>query len=144
MSIEANKALVTKFMTLFSDGRIDEAFDLLDDDMRWSMWGRGEAAGDYDKPGMKALLEQSRTWFRGPPTWMPTELTAEGERIAVEAESSAVTLGGYPHRNRYNNLFRVRDGRIVEIREMFQEGPVQKLFEVLRAEAGAATETKPV
>ena len=135
-----NKAVIHRFMTLFSDGRLDEAFVSLSDDMCWSMWGSGPGAGDYTKAAMRDLLEQSWAWFDGAVTWLPTRMTAEEDRVMVEARSSAHTKGGFHHQNIYHNLFRVRDGLIVEIKEMFQEQRVALLFEQITREAGAAVQ----
>lgn len=134
MGIEQNKEIVERFMRLFSEAKLEEAFALLADDVVWSLWGDGPGAGSYDKAGMKQLLIESWKWFDGPVQWIPTAFTAEGDRVAVEARSRALTHGGYLHQGTYHNLFRVSDGRIVEVREMFLEGPVQKLFAALQAE----------
>lgn len=135
MGIEDNKRIVDRFMHLFSEQRMDEAFELIDEDAVWSMWGSGPAARDYGKAEMKALLLQSHQWFDGLITWLPTHLVAEEDRVAVEARSDGLTHGGYRHRNVYHNLFRLKDGRIVEIREMFQESRVRMLFDQLQKEA---------
>ena len=137
MSIETNKEIVERFMRLFSEAQLEAAFELLADDMVWSLWGDGPGAGNYTKAGMKELLIQSWKWFNGPVLWIPTAFTAEGERVAVEAVSSAHTHGGYHHQGSYHNLFCVRGERITEIREMFLEGPVQALFKILQAEAAS-------
>ena len=137
MSIETNKEIVERFMHLFSEAQIEAAFKLLADDMVWSLWGEGPGAGNYTKAGMKELLIQSWQWFNGPVLWVPTAFTAEGDRVAVEEVSSAHTHGGYHHQGSYHNLFRLKDGKIVELREMFLEGPVQALFKILQAEAAS-------
>ncbi|MET0986363.1 MAG: nuclear transport factor 2 family protein [Steroidobacteraceae bacterium] len=137
MGIEQNKEIVRRFMQLFSEARLDEAFELLDDNMTWTLWGSGPAAGAYTKAAMKDLLLQSWQWFNGLVLWTPTEMTAEEDRVAVMAVSNATTHGGYHHTNKYHNLFRVRNGKIVEVLEIFPEGPVAVLFEHLQAEQAA-------
>lgn len=47
----------------------------------------------------------------------PTGLTAEGDRVAVEAESSGETATGRTYNNQYHFLFEVRDGKIQAARE---------------------------
>jgi uncharacterized protein len=42
----------------------------------------------------------------------PIGTTAEGERVAVEAQSSALLKAGGRYTNRYHFLFIVRDGKI--------------------------------
>jgi ketosteroid isomerase-like protein len=44
-------------------------------------------------------------------------MTAEGERVAVEAESKAKLANGTLYHNRYHFLFVVRDGRIQAVKE---------------------------
>jgi uncharacterized protein len=137
MSTETNKALVVRFMTLFSESRLDAAFELLAADVRWTLWGSGAGSGEYTKGSMLALMRESLKWFDGPITWTPTGLMAEDDRVAVEAISSGRTRGGYLHRGTYHNLFVIREGKIREVREMFLETPVRLLFEALERESTA-------
>jgi ketosteroid isomerase-like protein len=57
---------------------------------------------------------------------MPTGLnftihtvTAEGDRVAIEAEGNAVTSQGTPYRNQYCFMFTLADGKIKQINEYF-------------------------
>ena len=45
------------------------------------------------------------------------EMTAEGERVAIEAESSGRHVTGKLYNNQYHFLMRVRDGKVVEFKE---------------------------
>lgn len=135
---ERNKAVADRFLTLFSTQRLDEAFDLLCDDMTWTMWGSGTGTTDYTKAGMKQLLIDSWQWFEGPVSWLPEEMIAEEDRVAVVANSQATTKDGYRHGNHYHNMFRFRDGKIACIREMFPEPPVRRLFAHLTAASDQA------
>jgi len=44
--------------------------------------------------------------------FQPTGVTAEGDRVALEVESSAILKNGLPYRNRYHLLFVFRGGMI--------------------------------
>ena len=44
-------------------------------------------------------------------------MTAEGERVAVEAESDGMHISGKRHHNQYPFLFRFRDGELVTLKE---------------------------
>ena len=44
-------------------------------------------------------------------------MTAEDDRVAVEAESKAKLVNGTLYHNRYHFLFVVRDGRIHAVKE---------------------------
>ena len=44
-------------------------------------------------------------------------MTAEGDRVAIEAESNGLHVSGKHYNNVYHFLMRVRDGKIVEWKE---------------------------
>ena len=44
-------------------------------------------------------------------------MTAEDDRVALEAESHGVHKSGKQYNNHYHFLFRIRDGKIAEIKE---------------------------
>ena len=44
-------------------------------------------------------------------------MTAEGGRVALEAESHGVHKSGRKYNNHYHFLFKIRDRKIAEIRE---------------------------
>ncbi|WP_036515988.1 nuclear transport factor 2 family protein [Nevskia soli] len=44
-------------------------------------------------------------------------MTAEGERVAVEAESEGMHVSGRLYSNQYHFLFRFREGKVVEFKE---------------------------
>lgn len=44
-------------------------------------------------------------------------MKAEGERVAVEAESEGMHVSGKLYSNDYHFLFRFRDGKIIEYKE---------------------------
>lgn len=44
-------------------------------------------------------------------------MTAEGDRVAVEAESEGQHVSGKHYSNQYHFLFRFRDGKVVEMKE---------------------------
>jgi hypothetical protein len=44
-------------------------------------------------------------------------MTAEGDRVAIEAESKGMHVSGKKYNNLYHFLMRMRDGKIVEWKE---------------------------
>jgi ketosteroid isomerase-like protein len=72
--------------------------------------------------GMAAATE-------GPVVFRPTGLVAEGDRVAVEAESEATLKNGKVYRNEYSLVFEfVGDGRISRIREYTDTKKVHDLM----------------
>jgi hypothetical protein len=64
--------------------------------------------------------------FKGPLDMTITGLTAEGERVAAEAESFGILKNGVEYRNRYHFLFVFADNRIRQFREV---DPIRPLMQ---------------
>lgn len=63
-------------------------------------------------------------------------ITASGDRVAVEFESTVPLKDGRIFHNHYHNLYRLRDGRIAEIREYHDSAHANPIWHPLLAEAG--------
>ena len=55
-------------------------------------------------------------------------MTAEGERVAIEAISRGTHSSGKPYANQYHFLMRVRDGKIVEFKEYMDTEHAREVF----------------
>ena len=71
----------------------------------------------YDKAAFTTLLMGVADTLKGPILITPKVLTAEGGRVAVEAESLAHTNSGRTYNNRYHFLITVHDGRVTLVKE---------------------------
>jgi NAD(P)-dependent dehydrogenase (short-subunit alcohol dehydrogenase family) len=84
--------------------------------------------GETTKAGLVAmhgrLMALAASSFR----LAPTGWTIDGERVAVEAQGHVVLRSGRTYANRYNFLFVVRDGLIVELREYNDTALVRDVF----------------
>jgi ketosteroid isomerase-like protein len=91
------------------------------DDGAWTVAGRPETfhhAGALTKAERKAACLA----FMAVVADMRMEVlstTAEGDRVAIEAEGNGVTHEGTPYRNQYCFVVTVRDGKIVQANEYF-------------------------
>ena len=128
MSTEANKALVTRFLQSFSAGRYPEVFDLLSEDATWWVAGTTLLSGTYTKPQFIALLGKVGGSAPKGITVTPTVLTAEGDRVAVEAESYAEINNGRVYKNQYHFQMVIRDGQFCAIREYLDTEHVTATF----------------
>lgn len=119
MSIEENKEIVKDLFSKFTLTNIDKALDLLADDVVWTLMGetrRFRYAGDKDKAGFTEMIKGflgAFSEFR----WVPNVMTAEGDRVAVEAETFGQTADGKKYHNFYHINFVLRDGKILNVRE---------------------------
>lgn len=109
--IEANKAVVRRYMQAVVDGDIGTIEALQHPDVKWWVLGFGDmdrATFTASVKGGLIAAQERRVEITG--------LTAEGDRIAVEAWSEMV-FPDKVYRNQYHNLLVIRDGLIVEGRE---------------------------
>ena len=111
MGIAENKEIATRFITSISEGRRD--MSLLADDVRWWVPGRGE----LDRETFLQVANAFRGVLAGPFKLTIRHVTAEDDRVAIEASGEGPMQGGSTYANDYHFLFHIRDGKIREIRE---------------------------
>lgn len=111
MSLEQNKAVVLEFLDLSSKAA-SVTHLYTPDAQSWDPL-RGSVTVQHVIQMTKGFWEIAE-----PPIRMSIiAVTAEEDRVAVEAKSHAELLDGRVYENTYHFLFRVRDGRIHDIRE---------------------------
>lgn len=117
--LERNKEVVRHFLGVFSSGNMAGALACLDDDCIW--WVSGNVpgiSGSHSKQEMGELLGGIVDLYKqGALPITPGGMTAEGKRVAVEAESCSELNNGRVFRNTYHFLFEVDSDHITGIRE---------------------------
>lgn len=120
MSLDANKKLVREFLDHYAHARYAAALAMLAPDSRWWIPGHPQefpAAGWADKATVERRLAANLKLLPHGIEIIVGDMTAEGDRVAVEAESKAQLANGALYHNRYHFLFVVRDGRIHAVKE---------------------------
>jgi uncharacterized protein len=120
MSAEVNKNVVLSFFKDFSAGKVEAALALMADSATWWVAGKPDRfvlAGTKTKTQFVELLKGLGAAMPKGLRLTPKGLTAEGDRVAVEAESYGETASGKIYNNLYHFLFEVRDGKIQAVRE---------------------------
>ncbi len=120
MSLEANKQLAAEFFAHFGRKDVKAAMDMMTADGTW--WIGGKPAlfpicGLKTKAEMTALLDSLVPGTRDGLAITPKGMTAEGDRVAVEAESFGVLGNGRTYNNEYHFLLTIRDGKIAAVKE---------------------------
>jgi ketosteroid isomerase-like protein len=109
--VEANKAVARRYMQAVVDGDAATIEALQHPDVKWWILGYGDMSrADFIASVKSGLLTAEKRHAE------ITGLTAEGDRVAVEAVSEMV-FPDRVYRNQYHNLLVIRDGQIVEGRE---------------------------
>ena len=118
-SVETNKATVKSFLAVFSTGNVAGILDGLEDDATWWVSGRLQGlSGTYTKADLGPLLKGATALYTtGALRITPLEMIAEGNRVAVEAESYAELTDGRVYNNLYHFVFEIRNGRIARVKE---------------------------
>lgn len=120
MSIEENKKIVTDFWRRFLALDLDGTFAMVTEDFTWWVGGdpaKFPLAGLRGKAEMRAVFDGLTLLVPKGVTVTPKAFTAEGERVAVEAESYGETLKGKTYNNRYHFLIELENGKIKSVRE---------------------------
>ncbi|MEQ9005427.1 MAG: nuclear transport factor 2 family protein [Pseudomonadales bacterium] len=126
--LEANKAVVLAFWKAFSESRFDAALELLDADATWWVAGTTDISGTYTKAQFTELVMGVAEGTDGGIQVTPTNLTAEGDRVAMEAESYGRMKSGKIYNNFYHFQHVLRDGKLITVREYLDTQHVQDVF----------------
>lgn len=121
MGIEENKQIVLDFYNAAARGDMDRCFGLLSDDVKWTNIGTTQFSGTFS--GKQALLEQLlRPLFEQLKAGISTtveRLTAEADVVVAQTTGKAETHDGVPYNNTYCQVMRIREGKIIEVKEYF-------------------------
>lgn len=116
---EDNKLIAARFAEVFSTGDVDGILELLHPDAVYWVSGQIEGmSGEYTRQQLGELLRGvTPLYTTGALQITPQSVIAEGDRVAVEAESYGELTNGRVYRNRYHFLFEIRDGKILHVKE---------------------------
>jgi len=119
MTVEGNKRIARAFFAKLGTDDISTLATFLSDDIAWWTNGARLIPGSPIKRGsevIEAFAQIPKLFPRGLVV-TPTGLTAEKDRVAVEAVSYGVTANGRIYENTYHFALTIREGRIVSGRE---------------------------
>lgn len=131
MSIEDNKQLVVRYCARFGLSDVDGILEMMADDATWRVVGKPHlypGAGTKTKSEMEGVWRTMYASFSEPLSLHVLDMVAEGDRVAAECRCRAVLGDGKVYENEYHFLFRVRDGRVAEVREYTDLMHAQEVF----------------
>ncbi len=111
---EENKKIVVDLLTNLTCGRLEAALDALAEDATWWV---PPMTQPLSKRQFADMVTQAQKVHPHGITLIRKGVTAENDRVAVEAEGEADLANGKHYHNHYHHLFVVRDGKIREARE---------------------------
>lgn len=136
MSTEENKEIVKKFFSLSCQLKVSETMDMLADDAKWWIPTDRPGGMTVSKEQMRGMISAFASILDKPPEFEFGRITAEDDRVCVEMTSrGGLTKGGAPYSNDYHMFVRVKDGKIVEVKEYLNPimaGPMAPELQALK------------
>ena len=117
MTAEQNKAIIARFIEMMSAGDTPGILASYTEDGHVQTMGSTLISGVFDREQIAAAASRVFEVFPEGIRFVVHEMTAEGDRVAVEAESFARHISGKDYNNKYHFLFRLRGGKVVELKE---------------------------
>jgi ketosteroid isomerase-like protein len=115
--IERNKQVARDFVAALGRADADAIADsFAEDGTSWTL-GTLPFSGVHRADEIRQLAKDILHAFPKGLRFTIRSLTAEDDRVSIEAESDGIHASGKRYRNTYHFLMRVRDGKIVEWRE---------------------------
>jgi ketosteroid isomerase-like protein len=122
LSTEENRKKAIAFVEAMARTGID--LSVVTDDAQW--WVPG--TGWLSRAEFMRLVERFGARLDGPVTLTIEGVTAEEDRVAVEAQAHAPLKNGKIYRNTYHFLFIFRDGKICRAKEYNDTFHVQEVL----------------
>jgi len=117
---QTNRAVAESFYRRFDANDIPGALALMADDLSFWIAGRPDAipsAGTHSKQEMADIFRRMTRRMKDGLRMTVRQVTAEGERVALEVESRGELLNGRVYNQQYHALMTIRDGKIASVRE---------------------------
>jgi ketosteroid isomerase-like protein len=112
-----NKEFVTRFFQAMNEGDVDTLVNSYADDGEVHTKGRTLMSGIYNKEQISQFAGGVYDAFPEGISFEVLNLTAEDNRVAVEARSRGMHVSGQEYTNEYHFLFVLEGGRIKRLTE---------------------------
>lgn len=129
-NLEKNKETAQAFLKALGESDVATIDQLLTDDVQYWVIGSIPLSGTHTKAALLQMLGgvAASGLFKEPLALKTTGLTAEGNRVALEAKGNVAMTSGKFYKNDYHFLFEFRDGRISHLREYMDPMAAQEAF----------------
>lgn len=118
MTVETeNKQLAESFLAAITRKDVPALIDAYAEDGRCVTMGGTLISGTFSKAQISAAAGSIFAAFPEGLRFQIHTLTAEGDRVAVEASSEGLHASGRIYANQYHFLMRFREGKVVEFKE---------------------------
>ena len=113
---EKNKQIARDFFETLSAGSEKYLDFYTDDSIVWTA-GDNSIGGTRTKKEIINFAQNILAAFPSGVMFKITGMTAEDEKVAVEISGEAIHASGQTYNNQYHFLLRIKDGKILELKE---------------------------
>ena len=117
MGVDRNVAVMRRFFDAMNSGDVANIIDSYADDGRCVTMGGTLISGSFDKSQIAMAAGRIYEAFPEGVRFVIHAVTAQDDRVAVEASSQGMHVSGREYRNQYHFLAHLRDGKIVSWKE---------------------------
>lgn len=131
MTIEENKQIARRFIDGLGTKGDTEVYDLLDEGLVWTVMADSKSfplGGDMSKGQFIDHFQGFRNALPEGMKLVVTGVTAEGDRVAIEAKSTAVLANGNELNQVYHFLLEIENGSITRVREYMDTAHAVRIF----------------
>ncbi|MFK7895172.1 MAG: nuclear transport factor 2 family protein [Myxococcota bacterium] len=125
---EENKELARQMLQALTNADVEWVREHYAEDFQIWVTGSLPFSGTNDKPGALAGMPAVLDLFPEGLTFNVKDMTAEGEKVAIEATSRGKTFRGDQYEQEYHFLMRARGGKIVEWKEYMDTEHARKVL----------------
>lgn len=111
------KGVVRTFFERVSAGNIDQAFELVSEDVRWWVPEELPFSGDKSKAEYMVVARSIQKGFPTGFKLLLNDAIVEGNKVAAEVESEGTHVNGKKYANKYHFLITVEGGKFVRVKE---------------------------
>ncbi len=122
------KTVVASFFENISQGKMDEAFTLVADDVKWWVPEELPFSGTKNKQEYFAIVNRIQQGFPTGFKLVLKDATIEGNKVAAEVESEGTHKNGKQYCNKYHFLIVVENGKFISVKEYMNTLHLAKLL----------------
>jgi len=129
--MDDNRSIITAAMNALADGDGGPFVRAMADDLTWIIEGTTPWSGRYEgklavrTQLLEPLFAQFATTYRN----KAHRIIVEGDDVVVLCNGAVETVAGQPYNNSYCYVIRMRNGKMVELREYFDTALVERALE---------------
>lgn len=141
MSIDGNKQVVRDWFAAVNCGDEAAILAMTTEDFSFLTMARGpeRLLYNWNREQFAKVPSSMSQVLTAPIQLQINDMTAEGDRVAVEAETDSMMLSGKRYNNAYHFVFKLRGGKFYEVREYSCSFLAQNCFDAIEPTDPAAT-----